>query len=194
MARRPHNRSGRKRPLSFRDFRRLSPAENIEAGSSPKARRYVPKWIKRATKRTATISARQYETLRTNKRYHIATPELATEARKRGALSYSSAVQRESVAKAANTREEKRYHAELTNKVGHHIDINNPNRRRHGSQARITTASVDRYLDNRRKKLAGEYIPDGEYQEMMDQARAVKDARLDLLRASPTTIGIKGVA
>ncbi len=192
MAPRRHNRSRRKRPLSFSDFRRLSPAENIEAGFSPKARRYVPKWIKRATKRTATISARQHETLRTNERYGIATPELATEARKHRTLNYSSAVQRENVAKAAVTREGKKYRAALEARDGQYIEANNPRRRR--ERVHITAVAIERYLENRRKKLNGEYIPEGDWQQMMDIARAVGDARGELLRGSPGAFGFRGPA
>ena len=76
-----------KRPIHYSDLRRLSPRENIKAGFSSKARRYVRKDAKRIGGRTATLSARQYETLRTKERCHVATPELATEARQR-ALSH----------------------------------------------------------------------------------------------------------
>src|SRR5262249_21817999 len=92
---------------SFADLVRLTPEQNVKLGYSRKARRYVRKDVKRLTKTTPTISARQYETKKTRERFGL-TPEQATEARRRGALSYVSAAQRERVAKAANTREENR--------------------------------------------------------------------------------------
>lgn len=45
-------------------FRRLSPAELLGIGVSPKSRRYIRSTTKRVTKQTKTISARQYETRR----------------------------------------------------------------------------------------------------------------------------------
>jgi hypothetical protein len=175
------------RSKSTSSHRRLSPAENTKAGFSPTARRYVPKDINRIGKRAATISHRQHETLRTKERYHIATPELATEARKRGALNYTSAVQRERVAKAAITREEKKYRFALEARDGQYIEANNPRRRR--ERVHITAAAIGRYLENRRKKLNGEHIPEGDWQQMMDIARAVGDARGELLRGSPGAFG-----
>jgi hypothetical protein len=177
-------------PKSTSSYPRLSPVENVKAGFSRKARRYVKRDVSRIGKRTATISHRQHETLRTKERYHIATPELATEARKRGALSYSSLVQRESVAKAAVTREGKKYRIALEARDGQYIEAHSPRRRR--ERVHITAASIERYLENRRKKLNDEYIPDGDWQQMMDIARAVGDARAPLLRGSPGAFGFRG--
>jgi hypothetical protein len=177
-------------PKSTSSYRRLAPAENVKAGFSAKARRYVKKDVSRIGKRTATISHRQHETLRTKERYHIATPEFATEARKRGALKYSSAVQRESVAKAAFTREGKKYRIALEARDGQYIEANNPRRRR--ERVHITAAAIERYLENRRKRLNGEFIPEGDWQQMMDIARAVGDARGELLRGSPGAFGFRG--
>ena len=90
--------------LSFLQFRRLSPEENIAAGKSPTARNYVPTSIKSVfTKKTAAISARQYESKKA-RALHDMTPAQTTEARKQGGLDYVSADQRERVAKAARTR------------------------------------------------------------------------------------------
>ena len=180
-----------RRPKATSSYRRLSPVENVKAGFSPKARRYVKRDVSRIGKRAATISHRQHETVRTKERYHIATPELATEARKRGALNYSSLVQRESVAKAAVTREGKKYRAALEARDEQYIEANNPRRRR--ERVPYYSGCYQRYLENRRKKLNGEYIPDGDWQQMMDIARAVGDARAQLLRGSPGAFGFRGV-
>ena len=97
---------------SFADFARLTPEQNVKLGLSPKARHYVLKTAKSLTKATPTISARQLETKRSRELFGL-TPEKATEARRRGAISYASADQRERVAKAAITREETKVIAEI---------------------------------------------------------------------------------
>jgi hypothetical protein len=168
----------------------LSGAENIQAGFSPTARRYARKDSTRISKRTPTISHRRYETLRTKERYGVATPELATEARKRGALRYSSALQRENVAKAAITREQTKYKAALEVRQGQYIEANNPRRKR--ERVRISEAAISRYLENRRKKLSGDFIPEGAYQEMLDIAHAVGDVRAEILRGSPGAFSFRG--
>ena len=85
----------------FADFRRLAPAENVKLGLSPKARHYVLSTTKRLTKATPTVSARQFETKRAGALFGL-SPEKATEARRQGAISYTSADQRERVAKAGS--------------------------------------------------------------------------------------------
>jgi hypothetical protein len=84
---------------SFADFVRLTPEQNVKLRLSPKARHYALKGA-RITKATPTISARQFETKRTSELFGL-SPETATQARQRGAISYASADQRERVAKAA---------------------------------------------------------------------------------------------
>ena len=59
-------------------------------GFTPKARRYVKAGAK-VTKATASVSARQAETKRVRAVYGMASPEIATKARERGALSYRTA-------------------------------------------------------------------------------------------------------
>jgi hypothetical protein len=46
---------------SYREFRRLTPEENLKLGRSPKARHNVLKTVKRLTKATPSITARQLE-------------------------------------------------------------------------------------------------------------------------------------
>ena len=66
------------------------------------------------------------------------TPEKATEARRHGAISYVSADQRERVAKAAITREEKKVIADIKKlrASGETVPSNSPDKRRHGSRIR----------------------------------------------------------
>src|SRR5271166_3618354 len=143
---------------SFADFVRLTPEKNAKLGLSPKARHYVLKDVKRVTKATPTISARQYETKKARERFGL-SPEQATEARRHGAISYVSAYQRERVAKAAQTREENRVVAEIKKlrEAGERVPSNSPDKRRHGGWYPISADAERRYRAIRRRKLAGEH-------------------------------------
>jgi hypothetical protein len=180
---------------SFADFVRLTPEQNVKLGLSPKARHYVLKGTKRITKATPTISARQRETKRARELFGL-TPEKATEARQHGAISYVSADQRERVAKAAITREENKVVAEIKRMraSGRHVSSNSPDKRRHGRFHPVTPDAERRYRAIRRRKLAGEHIPDGEWQWMIDYARRFKDPRYELLRGSPAAFGFSLIA
>ena len=46
-----------------------------------------------------------------------------------------------------------------------------------------------RYRALRRRKLAGEHIPDGEWQWLVDYARRFKDPKYELMRGSPAAFG-----
>jgi hypothetical protein len=179
---------------SFADFARLAPAKNVKLGFSRKARRYVLK-DERVTEATLTISARQYETKRTRERFGL-TPEQATEARRQGAISYVSADQRERVAKAAITREENRVVAEIKRMraAGRNVPSKSPDKRRHGRFHSVTPDTERLYLDIRRRKLAGELIPDGEWHWFIDHGRQFRDPRYELLRGSPGAFGFSLIA
>jgi hypothetical protein len=179
----------------FVDFVRLTPEQNVKLGLSRKARHYVLKDVKRVTKATPTISARQYETKKTRARYGL-TPEQATQARRHGAISYVSADQRERVAKAAITREENRIVAEIKRMraARGHVPSNSPDRRRHGRFHLVALDAERRYREIRRRKLAGELIPDGEWHWFIDYARQFRDPRYELLRGSPGAFGFSLIA
>ncbi len=174
----------------FADFVRLTPAENAKLGLSRKARHYVLKDVKRLTKATPTISARQYETKRVRQLFGV-SPEQATEARRQRAISYVSADQRQRVEKAAVTREENRVVAAIKKlrASDEHVPSYSPDKRRHGSSYPISADAERRYRAIRRRKLAGEHIPDGEWQWFIDHARRFKDPRYELLRGSPGAFG-----
>lgn len=171
-------------------FVRLTPEQNVRLGFSRKARRYVPATTKRLSKATPTISARQYETKKASELFGL-TPEKATEARAAGAIRYVSADQRERVAKAALTREETKVVAEIKKlgAAGERVPSNSPDKRRHGSWYPISADAERRYRSIRRRKLAGEHIPDGEWHWFIDYARRFKDPRYELLRGSPGAFG-----
>jgi hypothetical protein len=175
---------------SFSDFARLTPEQNAKLGLSRKSRRYVLKGTRRITKTTPTISARQFETKRASELFGL-TPERATQARRHGAVSYVSADQRERVAKAAITREENKVVAAIkkTRASGQTVPSNSPDRRRHGTLHPVSEHAEGRYRAIRRRKLAGEHIPDGEWQWFIDYARRLKDPQYELLRGSPAAFG-----
>jgi hypothetical protein len=179
----------------FAHFVRLTPEQNIKLGLSPKARHYVLKDVKRVTRTTPTISARQYETKKARERFGL-TPEEATEARRNGAVSYVSADQRERVAKAAITREENRVVAEIKRMraAGGHVSSNSSDKRRHGWFHPVTLDTERRYREIRRRKLLGELIPDGEWHWFIDYARQFRDPRYELLRGSPGAFGFSLIA
>ena len=174
---------------SHTEFVRLTPKQNVKLGLSPKARHYALKG-QRITKATPTISARQFETKRARELFDL-TPETATQARRRGAVSYVSAGQRERVAKAAMTREENRVVAAIKKlrSSGEAVPSNSPDKRRHGTEHPISEHAEGRYRAIRRRKLAGEHIPDGEWQWFIDYARRLKDPQYELLRGSPAAFG-----
>jgi hypothetical protein len=174
---------------SYSDFVRLTPEENVKLGLSPKARHYALKGS-RVTKITPTISARQLETKRSIELFGL-TPEKATQARRHGAISYTSADQRERVAKAAITREENNVIAAIKRlrSSGETVPSNSPDKRRHGTSHPVSEHAEGRYRAIRRRKLAGEHIPDGEWQWFIDHARRLKDPQYELLRGSPAAFG-----
>jgi hypothetical protein len=178
------------RSASFADFVRLTPERNVKLGLSPKARHYVLKNVKRVTNATPAISARQFQTKRARELYKL-TPEQATEARRQGAISYTSADQRERVAKAAITREENKVIAQIKRlrASGETVPSNSPDKWRHGRSYAVNSDAERSYRAIRRRKLAGEHIPDGELQWFIDYARRLKDPQYELLRGSPAAFG-----
>ena len=113
---------------SYDALRRATPAENVRMGFTPKARRYVSANARKVTKSTPSVSARHAETQRVRERYGMVSPEIATEARKRRALSYVSADQAERVEKAANTRERRRAERAVRKLEGHDVELRSPDR------------------------------------------------------------------
>jgi hypothetical protein len=174
---------------SYSDFIRLTLEQNVKLGLSRTARHYGLKGA-RITKATPTISARQFETKRAGELFGL-SPEKTTQARRHGAVSYVSADQRERVAKAAITREENKVVAAIKKlrSSGEDLPSNSPDKRRHGASHPISEHAEGRYRAIRRRKLAGEHIPDGEWQWFIDYARRLKDPQYELLRGSPAAFG-----
>ena len=78
--------------------------------------------------------------------------------------------------------------------AGGHVPSNSPDKRRHGRFHAVTPETERRYLEIRRRKLAGELIPDGEWHWFIDYARQFKDPRYELLRGSPGAFGFSLIA
>jgi hypothetical protein len=170
---------------SYANFVRLTAEQNVRLGHSAKARHYALK-AARITKSIPTISARQFETKRAGELFGL-TPERATEARRHGAISYVSADQRERVAKAAITREETRVISEIKKlrASGGQVPSHSPDKRRHGTSHPVSEHAERRYRAIRRRRLAGEHIPDGEWQWFIDYARRLKDPNMSFYAARP---------
>ena len=154
------------------DLRKLSPSENVRAGYSAKAERYVIRG-KRVTKSTATISKRQYLERQTAERTGRAKASLekAAQLRREGDLSYSSAA---SESQAAKTREVRTIKRSLR-EVERVRDLKGRSYQPH---------NLGGYMDLRRRKLAGEWLPDTDWFSLADVAEAINDPRLADLRRS----------
>jgi hypothetical protein len=172
-------------PQSYSDFRRLSPAENEREGFTRKARRYVLKSVKRLTKRTPTISARQHETLRTQQEYGLLKPEVATAARQHGVLAYKTGAQREGVDKAAQTRLYKAVNAAKGREIVNQF-YGRPGSKARSKRFTLTADAAERFRINRELHLAGKWLDDGDFHQMMQIGENFNDPRLPLLRQSPS--------
>ncbi len=172
---------------SYSDFRRLSPDENEREGFSRKARRYVLKSVWKLTKRTPTISARQHETLRTRQEYGVVSPEIATQARRHGALSYKTGAVQETATKVSEKAYLKKLEkgiaqaaqsgARITEYSGPGIKKNQTFKARRWHAGEVT--------ELRTRKLSGEELTQAEYSMLMDYSERFKDPMRALLRQSP---------
>jgi hypothetical protein len=186
MARKPkHPRRGR--APHYSDYRRLSPHENEREGFTRKARRYVLKSVGKLTKRTPTISARQHETLRTRQEYGFAKPEIATEARKHGALSYKTGAARETAAKTSEGAFKKKINKKIQEAARSGASIpeySGPGIKK-GISFRARSWHAREIEDLRARKLNNEELTQPDFSMLMDYAQWSKDPLRDLLRQSP---------
>jgi hypothetical protein len=173
---RPAGRVSRRRAASriakasTSELRKLSPAENVRAGRSAKAERYVL-CGKRVTRTTTTISKRQY--LQKQTAEHAGEQlslEQAARRRREQTLSYRSAVSEDQAAKQRETRALQR-----ASRLKSVRDLKGMSYR---------PGMLGEFEELRRRKLAGEDLPDTDWFEMMDIANAIDDPRLSDLRRS----------
>lgn len=175
----PRPSSKRLTSVSHGALRRASPDENVRMGFSPKARRYIDREVKKVTKATASVSARQAETKRVRELHGVSLRE-ATELRREGHLSYSSMDQKNRVDKAADRRLQKKVRASH----GESLTTTKPNGGKY--KIRLTNDVIEHYERMREKKLRGEWIDDDvDWIKMYETAKALNDHRLMQLRASP---------
>ena len=199
------------RTISDLNFRRLTPAEHKARNLKPSARHYVPKSVKRVTKRPPTITHRAHETLRTRREYGLAKPEIATEARQNKAPEYKSARDRETAEKVRFKAYEKRLHRLIENAAARGERIAKyagPGERkpeyktvRKGRRTYKTKTGfkardwhADYVIDLRNRKVEGEELDDGDWHMMMDYAERFKDPARHLLRASRDFVAARHVA
>ena len=178
-------------------------------GFTPKARRYVKAGAK-VTKATASVSARQAETKRVRAVYGMASPEIATKARERGALSYRTAQARETAQKTKDAAYLKKLRRQIEDAAKRGERINEyagpgelkPETKRVRKGRRYYTATRTGFRarewhgsyveDLRERKLAGEDLENGDWHMMMDYAERFKDPARHLLRASPGSFTVRG--
>ena len=176
---------------SFADFVRLTPEQNVKLGLSRKARHYVLKDVKRVTKATPTISARQFETkkraraVRPNARAGDGSASPRAQFATCPPTNASASPRRQSRARKRRSSRRSRSSARPAST----FRATRPTRDAMGVRTRSLPDAERRYRAIRRRKLAGEHIPDGEWHWFIDYARRFKDPRYELLRGSPAAFG-----
>ena len=168
-----------KKPASYR---MLPPSENVKAGHSRTARRYVPGNITRITKVTKTISYRRFINLTKG-----ASPEQIAREHLHGVRMYSTQARREQAAKTRAVAELKR----VVKKIDRLDMVRNmsPNERKGGGKTwHLSPDAHKRFLEDRAAKLRGEEIPVGRWHSMMDVAKAIDDPALNRLMTSPAVL------
>jgi hypothetical protein len=177
----PRPSSKRLASTSHNALRRASPAENVKLGFSPKARRYIKADVKKITKATASVSARQAETKRVRKVYGLASPEVATRERQANNIPYSST----RAAETASKSKEAAYLRRLR-KAGQTRQRIIGEYNRNGKHSfKASPEKTSRAEDLRKRKLDGEFIEDqGEWFQMIRFAEDLGDPMLHILRSS----------
>jgi len=185
--------------VSYNAFRRLTPQENIKAGHTLLARHYVLKITKHVTKKTSTISARQYRKKQEHERHGVASPEIATRAREAGTILYRSGRAAETASKIRRSAYVKRLHREILKAAQNGERINeysgpgeikrDRSGKRRGFKAQVWHANY--VEDLRERKLTGEELDNGDWHMMMDYAERFKDPARHILRASPGSFAVK---
>jgi hypothetical protein len=169
-------------------LRKLTRAETIKATGNPNTRTvlYASKDAKKITKRTPTVSERQYDKAVTGK-----SREQAVKERSVNPLLYKSAASRDT---ADKIKAEGAYRAEFLQRVEEDARNRTKVKKAGGKNKGAPSFTVRRTtaltaLEDRAKRLRGEHIPDGRYQQMMDYSAHYNDPRIELMRGSPKVKG-----
>jgi hypothetical protein len=179
-----NNRAARLLENSSDRLRKAAARELEKMGFSLTSERYISASIKNPTAKTASVSKRQYRQKRVMERVGESySLERAAALRKSGELSYETAAGKQQALKQRVTRERQRLHRLLDGlkTVTDGRGFKYPTRK----------AARESYFSLRERKLRGEYIDDGDWHQMMDYARAIRDPLIRYLRQSPSVMGFE---
>jgi hypothetical protein len=182
-------------------FRKLTPAEHRLKGLKPSAKRYVLKIVGKVRKRTPTITHRDFITRKTREETGLASPEIATKARQSDALAYKSERARVTASRNKDTSFEKRTRARIADDIATGKRIRERNAdgsfktsRRRSAPYRLRSDAAAHYFELRRRKLAGEFLDDGDWHWLADMAGEYGDPLAEALRAYPPGYGVRDTA
>jgi hypothetical protein len=196
---------------SRKAFRFVSSDELTRVGLSPNTKLLVPKTLKRVTKKTVAIKPSELSKaskVRGSKRDKAleraatkitsldkAASQQTVRGQKRRDTSFANAEKQtatqKGIARRARTDsfparfvEQARLDAAKGTRI---VKAGGKDKDKPSLRVRVNTASEA--LENRKKRLSGEHIPDGEYQAMLDYMAHYNDPFYERLRASPDVKG-----
>jgi hypothetical protein len=177
--------------------------ELTRVGLSPNTKLFVPKTLKRVTKKTAAIKpselkkvgksrgAKREKLLQRAASKIVTLDKTATQQtvkrQKRRDTEFSNAEKQSGIARRARAESFPAYFLQQTQAdASNGTRIQKAGGKNKGKPSlRVRSDSATTALENRRKRLAGEHIPDGEYQAMLDYMAHYNDPYYELLRGSP---------
>jgi hypothetical protein len=210
MAKRRTLRSILLNSASRKSFRLVSRHELTRVGLSPNTKLLVPKTLKRVTSKTVGIKPSELSKLaklrgaKREKALERAASKIVNldktasqqtvKRQKRRDTEFSKADKTATNKRAASQARSQGFTAQFLAKV--QADIANGTlikkaggKNRGNVSLRVRSDSATAALENRGKRIAGEHIPDGEYQAMLDYMAHYNDPYYELLRGSPDVKG-----
>jgi hypothetical protein len=196
---------------SRKSFRLISRDELTRVGLSPNTKLLVPKTLKRVTLKTVAIKpselskvaktrgAKREKALERAASKIVSLEKTASQQivkrQKRRDTEFSKAEKKTATNKrVASQPRSQEFTAQFLAKV--QADIANGTlikkaggKNRGTVSLRVRSDSATAAFENRRKRLSGEHIPDGEYQAMLDYMAHYNDPYYELLRGSPDVKG-----
>jgi hypothetical protein len=196
---------------SRKSFRFVTRDELTRVGLSPNTKLLVPKTLKRVTKKTTAIKPSELSKVANTRgtkrdkaleraaskivKLDKAATQQTVRKRKRRDTEFSKAEK----ATTTNKRSSRQAHAQefsahflarVQADISKGTLINEAGGKNKGKVSlRARSDSAAAAIENRRKRLAGEHIPDGEYQAMLDYMAHYNDPYYELLRGSPDVKG-----
>jgi hypothetical protein len=210
MAKRRTLRSILLNSASRKSFRLVSRHELTRVGLNPNTKLLVPKTLKRVTPRTVAIrpselskvaktrGAKREKALERAASKIVNLDKTASQQtvkrQKRRDTEFGRPDKIATDKRAASQARPHEFTAQFLAKV--QADIANGTlikkaggKNRSKVSLRVRSDSATAAFENRRKRLAGEHIPDGEYQAMLDYMAHYNDPYYELLRGSPDVKG-----